>query len=136
MDWHCKMITKPSLTDHDAGMPENDALWKLLGAATRVEAGPRFVEQTVRAARMLEAPGPWWKRMLAPAPLAGLASSCAMIALAWMFWPSPDEAAHVLASELDRAAEIAEIADTETLIAAVEHMDEFSDTELVTLIGF
>jgi hypothetical protein len=38
--------------------------------------------------------------------------------------------------DTDRAAEIQDIAETETLIAAVDHLDEFSDTELVTLIGF
>lgn len=136
MDWRAAMSTKPTPTDHDAAGQENDALWELLGSATRVEAGPRFVEQTVRAARALETPEPWWKRILAPAPLTGLATSCAMIAFAWVIWPAADVSTQVIASGQDRAAEIAEIADTETLIAAVEHMDNFSDNELVTLIGF
>jgi hypothetical protein len=35
-----------------------------------------------------------------------------------------------------QAAAIQDIADSETLIAAVDHLDEFSDTELVSLIGF
>ncbi len=35
-----------------------------------------------------------------------------------------------------QAVAIQEIAETETLIAAADHLDDFSDKELISLIGF
>lgn len=35
-----------------------------------------------------------------------------------------------------QAIVIQDIAETETLLAAVDHLDDFSDNELVSLIGF
>jgi hypothetical protein len=35
-----------------------------------------------------------------------------------------------------QASKIQDIAETETLITAVDQLDDFSDTELVSLIGF
>jgi hypothetical protein len=35
-----------------------------------------------------------------------------------------------------QAVAIQDIAETETLIAAVDHLEDFSDRELISLIGF
>lgn len=116
---------------------ENDAVWKLLDQAPPAGPGPRFVDDTVRAARLLGQSSPWWKRFFSPAPLAGLAAAAAavvfVITQASQQAPVGDSTGGLANSE--QAAEIQEIAETETLISAVDHMENFSDTELVALIG-
>lgn len=129
------MNRKPLQTDESW---ENDAVWKLLDQAPSAQAGPRFVDDTVRAARLLGQPQPWWKKLFSPLPLAGLAGATAALvfSISPIFGPSPLPGTPVTNLDATRAAEIQDIAETETLIAAVDHLDEFSDTELVSLIGF
>lgn len=117
---------------------ENDAVWKLLDQTPAAGPGPRFVDDTVRAARLLGQPAPWWKRVFAPMPLAALAGATAAMVFSFNLFTGPTEtpAAGQGVADAARAAEIQEIAETETLIAATEHLDKFSDNELVTLIGF
>ncbi len=129
------MNRKPLHTDDSW---ENDAVWNLLDQAPPASAGPRFADDTVRAARLMGQAEPWWKRLLTPVPLAGLAGAAA--ALVFTFaevpGPSPENPALNAGADVQQAAEIQEIAETETLMAAVDHLDDFSDNELVTLIGF
>lgn len=117
---------------------ENDAVWKLLDLAPPVSAGPRFVDDTVRAARLAGRHGPWWRSFFAPAPLAGLAGAAALVTLGLFSLPGSPGAGDRVRTFADsaQAAEIEDIAETEALIAAADHLDEFSDTELVSLIGF
>jgi hypothetical protein len=116
---------------------ESDAVWKLLDQAPPAGPGPRFVDDTVRAARLLGQPSPWWKRFFSPAPLVGLAAAAAAVVLVITQLskqaPVGDSAGGWVISQ--QAAEIEEIAETETLISAVDHMENFSDPELVSLIG-
>jgi hypothetical protein len=118
---------------------ENDAVWKLLDQAPPASAGPRFTDDTVRAARLLGQARPWWARIFSPLPVAGLAAATAAIvfSLHGLFGPAlqPTPGNQPVA-DARQAAEIQDIAETETLIAAVDHMDDFSDKELVSLIGF
>lgn len=129
------MNRKPFNTDESW---EQDAVWKLIDQAPPASAGPRFVDDTVRAARLAGQPEAWWKRLFAPAPLAGLAGATAALVFAVVSLtnPSPETASQTAAYDSEQAAEIQEIAETETLIAAVDHLDDFSDNELVSLIGF
>ena len=113
---------------------ESDAVWKLLDQATLKSAGPRFVEDTVRAAKLEVKIKPWWSRLFAPAPLAGLAAATAALAFAVVSLVGPASAPVMLDSP--QAVAIQDIAETETLLAAVDQLDDFSDTELVSLIGF
>ncbi len=111
---------------------ESDAVWKLLDQAPPKSAGARFADDTVRAARLAEETKPWWSRLLSPAPLAGFAAATAaltfaVISLVGTTTPSLDS---------PQAVAIQDIAETETLIAAVDQLDDFSDNELVSLIGF
>ncbi len=117
---------------------ENDAVWKLLDQAPPVTASPRFADDTVRAARLMGQAEPWWKRLLAPMPLAGLAGAAAalMFSMTSILGPASNPGNSTAAVDSEAAAEIQEIAETETLMAAVDHLDDFSDNELVTLIGF
>jgi hypothetical protein len=117
---------------------ESDAVWKLLDQAPSKTASARFAENTVRAARLSPETAPWWKRLLSPAPLAGLAGATAavtfaIISLVPTVHPSSNRTA-VLDSP--QAVAIQDIAETETLIAAADRLDDFSDNELVSLIGF
>lgn len=129
------MNHKPLRTDESW---ENDAVWKLLDQAPPASAGPRFVDDTVRAARLAGQPESWWKRLLTPAPLAGLAATTAALTLAVLSLtgPASNPGATATSPDADQAAAIEDIAETETLIAAVDELDNFSDHELVSLIGF
>lgn len=117
---------------------ESDAVWKLLDQAPPVQASARFAENAVRAARLSADAPPWWSRFFAPAPLTGLAACAAAVALGFVAWTGPSSRPSAQTALLDtpHAAEIQEIAETETLIAAVDQLDDFSDHELVSLIGF
>lgn len=117
---------------------ESDAVWKLLDQAPMKTAGARFADDTVRAARLSPEIKPWWSRLFAPAPLAGLAGVTAALAVAVISFVGPNQSSSVQAFVLDspQAVAIQDIAETETLIAAVDQLDDFSDHELVRLIGF
>lgn len=129
------MNRKPLHTDDSW---ENDAVWKLLDQAPPASAGPRFVDDTVRAARLAGHAKPWWKMVFSPIPLAGLAGATAALVFSVVSLTGPSAEPRIQTSALDtgHAAEIQDIAETETLISAVDHLDQFSDNELVTLIGF
>jgi len=121
---------------------ESDDVWKLLDQAAPPSASPRFVDDVVRMAKLLPAPTPWWKRLLSPAPLAGFAGAAAAIALAVTFFNHQQPgtltttpiAEH--SGQTDDFEALQDLAETETLIAAADHLDQFSDDELARLIGF
>jgi hypothetical protein len=118
---------------------ESDAVWKLLDQAPPKAAGARFADDTVRAARLSAAAKPWWSRLFSPVPLAGLATATAALAftvVSWVGSSSPEPGIQISMQDSPQAAVIQEIAEAETLIAAVDHLEDFSDNELVSLIGF
>jgi hypothetical protein len=114
---------------------ESDAVWKLLEQAPAPKASDRFVENTVRAARLSEDAKPWWSRLFSPAPLAGLAGVTAALVFTVSSLVGPASRT-VVPLDSPQAVAIQDIAETETLIAAADHLDDFSDRELVSLIGF
>lgn len=128
------MNRKPLHTDESW---ENDAVWKLLEQAPPMTSSGRFVDDTVRAARLMGQPQPWWKRVFAPVPLAALAGATAALvfSLSGIVGPDAKPIEGSLADSPD-TEQIQEVAETETLMAAVDNLDNFSDRELVTLIGF
>jgi len=117
---------------------ENDAVWKLLDSAAPITAGPQFVDDTVRTMRLAVDEKPWWQRLFSPAPLTGFATATAALvfAIVSLTGPTPVTVAPVATQESPQAVAIQDIAETEMLIAAVDQLDDFSDTELATLIGF
>ncbi len=116
---------------------ESDAVWKLLGRVPPITASARFADDTARAARLSSVQKAWWLRLLSPAPLAGFAAATAAIVFAVVSLVGPAPTAIQHGGGLSpQAVAIQEVAETETLIAAVDHMDDFSDNELVSLIGF
>jgi hypothetical protein len=114
---------------------EHDAVWKLLDQAPPTAPSGHFVDDTVRAARLTRRTEPGsiraWTLAAFCAGLCGIAAALMMSLSVNRGDSSPPSVAHGRQAE-----EIQEIAETETLIAAADHLDQFSDTELVTLIGF
>jgi len=92
----------------------------------------------VRAARLGSPQRAWWQRLIAPFPLAGLTATAAAVVLAVVaLHPVPTHTAVPTAASSDEAfAGIQELAEVEVLSAAVDNLDNFTDTELVCLIGF
>jgi hypothetical protein len=117
---------------------ESDAVWRLLDQSPMKTASARFSSDTVRLARLAVDDAPWWSRLFTPAPIAGLAGVTAALSFAAFFWlgPMSEPDAPLVALQSAQAVAIQEIAETETLIAAVDHLDDFSDKELISLIGF
>ena len=117
---------------------ESDAVWKLLDQASPRVAGPRFTDDAVRAARLAGSPRAWWQRLFAFAPLAGLAATAAAVIIAVVSLnPGPNHAVAPKTVSSDEAfAGIQELAEAEVLSAAVDNLDNFTDNELVCLIGF
>ena len=124
----------------DEDWAEDDATWKLLGEAAPKKASGRFADDTLRAARLLPEGDSWWPKILRPAPW--LTAAMAAVAL-MIFLNNPDtgeknEVADV-PEEVAPAEEwvaIEEAAKVELLAAAADYPDDFSDQELVALIGF
>ncbi len=114
---------------------ESDAVWKLLDASPPSVASPRFVDDTMRAVRLLPGPKSWWNRLFAPAPLVGLAGSTAAVIFTLVTMSQPPVNT-VAALDTPQVYTIQDIAESETLIAAADQLDDFSDNELVSLIGF
>ncbi len=124
---------------HPAEPWESDPVWQLLDQVPPATAGPRFLANTLRAARLAGQPSPWWKSLVWPAPFVGLAGATAAVVFSMMFssGPTPDPTNRFAGVDSTQAEEtIQDIAETEILMVAVDHLDDFSDTELVSLIGF
>ncbi|MCF7674876.1 MAG: hypothetical protein K9N23_01625 [Akkermansiaceae bacterium] len=122
---------------------ESDAVWKLLDQAASRAAGPRFVDDAVRAARLSgqAAPG-WWGRLWIPVSLAGVTAAAAAMVVAFVSLSQNAPVGGVAGSPIiqdpspqNPFAELQELAEEETLSAAVDHLDDFTDSELVCLIG-
>lgn len=125
---------------------EKDATWELLGKAAPRKAGGRFADDTLRAVKLLPEADPWWPKALTFSPWVALAA-CGALA-AFLFLNPADDGSNSTPSvvnvsdeadqwvESDQWVEIEAVAEEEMLAAAADHLDRFSDQELVTLIGF
>ena len=114
---------------------ESDAVWKLLDQAPAPKASARFVDDTLRAVKLAQDEKSWWSRLFTPLPLTGLAAATAALAFSFLSPPSEPIKSSV-ALDSPQAVAIQDIAETETLIAAADQLEHFSDRELVSLIGF
>ncbi|MFD0895347.1 hypothetical protein KBB96_20580 [Luteolibacter ambystomatis] len=120
---------------------ESDSVWKLLDEAPPVSARPRFADNVMRAVRLDEAPAPWWKRWALPVSVGGLVAATAAIVLTVQAVVSHPPAAKPgpVANNAPAAESfdaVQDITDSEVLVAAADHLDRYSDTELVSLISF
>jgi hypothetical protein len=120
---------------------DSDDVWQLLDNATNTIPSPHFAADTLRTIRLAQNEAPWWKSWLTPAPVIGLATAAAAVVLTFIALNGPETTTGTLANRGETAPEsslasIQEYADAELLSAAVDHLDDFSDHELVSLIGF
>lgn len=125
---------------------ESDAVWKLLDNAAPAQPRPSFADDVVRMAKLGQPPRSWWTRWLSPVPLGGLAAGAAAVVMGIMALrqtppstaPDGPSLANVdaIAGQTDPYADLQDLAETEALLAAVDHLEDFSDQELGNLIGF
>lgn len=132
-------MKRPFLSDEDS--LESDAVWKLLDEASPVVASPRFADSVMRAVRLEATAAPWWKRFALPLSLGGLTAATAAIALTAhaLFFVAPSvspEIGHVPRQPDVSFEGVQEAADSEALVAAADHLDKYTDTELVSMIEF
>ena len=124
--------------DHDS--IENDPIWDLLRQSPVRGAGPRFVDDTLRAAR-LSGQDPWWKKIVLPVALGGFASAAtaAIVAFVLIQQPAVDSGQPVAVTSAGEPASLEvldEFVRTEAVGIAAESPADFTDVELVSLIAF
>lgn len=146
---NAKAMQNRQTSQHDHPVKQ-DPVWELIGRSSARPPGPRFVDDVVRQAKLEGVPAGWLaglrERWFSPVPALALSGMAVAAILAGIFvWTQPvhdgahdDVAAIVLdpSAKEDRLDHLQEVLETEMLFVAVEHLDEFSDAELVVLIGF
>jgi hypothetical protein len=125
----------------NCGDIEKDPVWALLRESAAHRPSPNFAANVVRAARLEGQAKPWWSKILIPASIGGaLAGAAAMVAVV-MSLQTGTPASHgptVVYTE-GTASSFADLQDnleTEVFIAASEQLGDYSDEELVSMIGF
>jgi|AntRauTorckE6833_2_1112554.scaffolds.fasta_scaffold36678_2 hypothetical protein len=119
----------------------DDAVWNLLGKADPAKASGRFADDVVRSIRLLPEAESVWTKFFKLTPVVGVAACAVFAFLMLMDQPSDSEmkpsGGEIAAQEVKQAQweRIEDAAEVEMLLAAVDHLDEFSDQELVTMIG-
>ena len=130
-------MTKNSLPPDDSW--ESDAVWNLIDQAPAPAVSPRFADDTLRAVRLAENKKPVWQRFFSPLSVgfAGAAVTAAIVlSLVFQTKDGSNSPLDYPAQTAANQAEIQEFAETEVLLTAVDHLDDFSDHELASLIGF
>ena len=121
---------------------EGDETWDLLGKSASKRASHKFLDDTVRAVKLLPEADAWWPRVLRFSPLVAMAA-CVMLAAVYFMQGAGDGEAKppitvmtVSQETEEQWVQIEEVAEAEMLVAAADHLESFSDQELVSLIGF
>jgi len=126
--------------DPSSGDFEKDPVWELLRESSARRPSPSFAANVVRAARLEQAAKPWWSRLLIPASIGGvLAGATALVVGVIVLQTGPAGGDGGLVQNTPEAISFADIQDnveTEVFIAASEHLGDYSDEELVSMIGF
>ena len=117
---------------------EADPVWDLVDKAPTQPASSHFASATVRMVREQQERKAWWKQLIAPMPIAGLAAAAAAIALVVNVSMPGQSGGNVASNDFDtvEAVAIQEVVEVEMLMVAAENPSEFTDQELVTLLGF
>jgi hypothetical protein len=117
----------------------NDPVWELLRQSPRRQAGPRFVDDTLRAARLAGRPEPWWQRLRVPLSLGGLATAGTAALAVFLITRQPDPAAEpsiATAPTTESLEVLDDLVRTEALSVAADYPAEFTDAELVSLLVY
>jgi hypothetical protein len=141
---------------HNEEWREGDATWRLLGKAAPKQASARFADDVVRAVRLLPEVDSFWPRILKFSSWVAVAACLVLIAsiffdspaansdggLAGSHGPKPIVSAgeiirvNAVVNQEAQWEQIEDVAQAELLAAAAEHLDEFSNQDLVMMIGF
>ncbi|GAA5481603.1 hypothetical protein [Haloferula sargassicola] len=125
---------------HDPDPIENDPIWDLLRQSPARQAGPRFVDDTLRAARLSQ-PEPWWKKVALPLGLGAFASAVTAVVLGVVLLNNPPQptapkVVEVAPPASESLAVLDEFVRTEAVGIAADNPSEYTDAELVSLIAF
>lgn len=115
---------------------EADPVWDLVDQAPTQLASSHFARATVQLVREREQRQPWWRQFLAPMPIAGLTAATAAITLLINISLRDSPPGVSARNGIAQAEAIQEAVVSELLMAAAENPNEFSDQELVALLGF
>lgn len=115
-----------------------DPVWDLLRRSPSLSVSSGFADRVLQAARQADATSsPFWSRTrMMVSAVTGMAAAVAIAATVMLL---PDPSPVIVQQPLDAPdafASLEEVANQEMLLAATDHLGEFSDTELVSLIGF
>lgn len=130
----------PQLPSNADAAWENDPVWALLRQSPPVSADAGFADRVMAGLRDETAQhstrNHFGSRMLRYALPIAAAAAC-IVATVLMTRPAPEATivSHPTTEE-NAFADLDEATNQELLLAATDHLHEFSDTELVTLIGF
>jgi hypothetical protein len=125
--------------DPSTGDLDQDPVWDLLRQSPSLRPGPNFAANVARAARLEEPARPWWFRLWIPASIGGvLAGSAALVAVVLTLQSTPKSGDPVLVTTAPDSslADLQENYETEVLLAASDHLADYSDEEIVAMIGF
>lgn len=118
---------------------EKDPVWDVLRQSPSQRPAPDFAAKVLRAARLEQPKAPWWSRRWIPATIGAVLATGAAV-LAMLLTPGsplpPSEPAVAIFAADPSLADLQENYETEVLLAASEHLGDFSDEELVAMIGF
>lgn len=133
-----KATQEPRHTINDEQDVSQDPVWDLLRQSPAASVSPVFADRVMHAVRQAEAlPTPFWARSYAVVGSVAAMAAAVTIAAVIFFLPEPEQTVVEHSPETaDAFASLDEVANHEMLLAATDHLGEFSDTELVTLIGF
>lgn len=128
----------------DLELEQNDAVWDLLGKASKQEPSAFFARNVVREARLQDDITPSWSSRLAslftPTRLTLGAAACACALVAYQMRPTPDSNVDsntiVTAPVTGNSSDLTELIIEESLDAAAEDPTIFTRDELVAMIGF
>lgn len=131
---------------HNDEWREGDETWQLLGKAAPKQASARFADDVVRAVRLLPEVDPFWPRILKFSTWS-VATACVLLT-ASIFLDGPKEQNlvqqgpqeivrnHSVVTVDAKWQQIEDVAEAELLVAAADHLDRFSDQELISMVGF
>ena len=116
---------------------DQDPLWELLRQSPAHRPGPRFVDDTVRAARLMEST-PWWKKIALPLAFGSLATAATAVIVAVLLIPNdgPPQNAPLTAGNPSALDDLDDLVITQAVHFAAENPGEFTDAELVSLIAY
>jgi hypothetical protein len=125
--------------DSTTGDLDKDPVWDLLRQSPSQRPGPNFAANGARAARLETAAPPWWSRLWIPASIGAALTGAAALVAVVLTLQSPSESAGPMVTTLPADSSLSDLQENyeaEVLLAASEHLANFSDEELVTMVGF